>query len=626
MMSRMRWALLVVVHLALGAWFVPPSLVFGGEPIMGDDYDLHIGQVWGVTEGLEGWGASWIYDVRQFAGLPTGVISDAGSKGWELWTFALSELGLPRAVAFNTWVWLAFVLAPLAVLAGARLFGLGRGAQFVATVLASALWYFDSFVHWCWWVGMVSWALAGALALVPLGLFHRLLATWRPWQAVACGLSLGLVLLVHPYAFFALVAPMGVLYARRFRALAARQHAAVAGVALMPLVVNGWWLLVALQHWHYIQDSGYYAQSGPWHFVGDLFNLLVDPTDSGVIGTRAGFRFLGLALAGVGLWLWRREGDERFLPIAVGLGALLAFSYLGAWIPGARQIQPYRNVLPAAFLAILPAAALLERAWRERWLAALAAPAKALVAVGAFVATQHLAGDVLYFFPRLPPEVPRLIDGASAPLSSFGYPRHFDYRLPHAPEIQPGTDAVVDWVHAHLPGGERVLVDNIQLGERLAWRGHVEVMGGFTLLNVAHAKANILRRPVDLPIGEAELRRYLKTFGIGWAVLTYPHADIERMPRTLGLVEAVHGRRVFRATFPVDRFVRGSGRVRASTNRLEVSDSPQDEDVVLAYHFHERLVCRPGCRVEREAHALDEVGFVRVPAPHPASFAVENGY
>ena len=84
-MTSWRLGLLLALHLALGAWFVPPSLVLGDEPIMGDDYDLHIGQVWGVTDGLRGWGHSWIYDVRQFAGKPTGVISDAGSKAWELW-------------------------------------------------------------------------------------------------------------------------------------------------------------------------------------------------------------------------------------------------------------------------------------------------------------------------------------------------------------------------------------------------------------------------------------------------------------------------------------------------------------------------------------------------------------
>ncbi|TPW00778.1 MAG: Uncharacterized protein FD124_3919, partial [Alphaproteobacteria bacterium] len=148
------WALvLVVVHLALLVHFLPPSLVFGKEPITGDDYDLHIGQVWRVVEGLDGWGKSWVYDAKQFAGKPAGVISDAGSKAWELWTFAGWKLGLHRGTAFNTFVLLAFLLAPLLPFVAARLFGLNRRAALLTATLASALWYFDSFAHWLWWVG-----------------------------------------------------------------------------------------------------------------------------------------------------------------------------------------------------------------------------------------------------------------------------------------------------------------------------------------------------------------------------------------------------------------------------------------------------------------------------------------
>lgn len=621
------WALLLaVVHVALLVHFLPPSLVFGAEPIQGDDYDLHIGQVWRVVEGLDGWGKSWVYDTKQFAGKPVGVISDAGSKAWELWTFAGWKLGLPRGVAFNTFVLLAFLLAPLLPFVAARLFGLNRRAALVAATLASALWYFDSFAHWLWWVGMVSWSVAGIAWLVPLALFHRFLAQRRPWQGIACALLLGLVLLVHPYAFFALAPPMAVEYARAWRGLAPRGHAAVMAIGLAPLLMNGWWLAVDIAHWHYIEDSGYYAQTDPSYLVADVFNLLLNPTDTGVIGTRAGFRFLVLGFAAVGLWLWRREGDARLLPVATALGALLGLAYLGAWIPGARQIQPYRNVFPATLLALLPAAWLLERAWRERWLAPLAGSARAGLAVVAFVGAQHLAGDVLYFFPSLVPDVPRLFDGVPAPISSYGFADPPDYRLPHSSRIQPGTDAVVAWIDAHVPSGERVLVDGIMLGERLAWKSHVEVMGGFTLLNVTHAHANFFRRHRGSRVTAQELRRYLETYGIGWVVLTYVRPEIERLTEVLQRVEVVEGRRIYRTTFPVDRFVRGSGRVRAGTNRIAVMGAQPDQDVVVAYHWHEGLVCRPGCRVEREQHPLDRVGFVRVPAPHPASFVVEHGY
>src|SRR4051794_20613029 len=93
---------LVVVHVALVDWFLPFKWLTNSEPITGVDFDTHAEQAWRVLEGLEGWGKSWVYDVQLQAGFPNGTIFDADNKLWELWTFALHHLGIPRATAFNS--------------------------------------------------------------------------------------------------------------------------------------------------------------------------------------------------------------------------------------------------------------------------------------------------------------------------------------------------------------------------------------------------------------------------------------------------------------------------------------------------------------------------------------------
>lgn len=48
---------------------------------------------------------------------------------------------------------------------------------------------------------------------------------------------------------------------------------------------------------------------------------------------------------------------------------------------------------------------------------------------------------------------------------------------------------------------------------------------------------------------------------------------------------------------------------------------------MLRFHWDEHLVCEPGCRVAREEiDVFDTVGFVRVPAPHPADLTIRNAY
>ncbi|MBW2262944.1 MAG: hypothetical protein JRG91_13285 [Deltaproteobacteria bacterium] len=61
-------------------------------------------------------------------------------------------------------------------------------------------------------------------------------------------------------------------------------------------------------------------------------------------------------------------------------------------------------------------------------------------------------------------------------------------------------------------------------------------------------------------------------------------------------------------------------------NRIEVTGSDPNSDLVLRYHWLETLVCTPDCSITREPVLDDSVGFIRIPAPHPADVVVENGY
>jgi hypothetical protein len=83
---------------------------------------------------------------------------------------------------------------------------------------------------------------------------------------------------------------------------------------------------------------------------------------------------------------------------------------------------------------------------------------------------------------------------------------------------------------------------------------------------------------------------------------------------------------IYRSHLPVSYFFSGGGNISAATNRIAVTGSEPDQSVELKYHWHEALVCKPACRVERVRTELDPVGFIRIPAPHPSDFTIENSY
>jgi hypothetical protein len=625
---RGRFALaalaLLAFHAAWFCYFLPPSVWLADAPIPGVDYETHIAQTWRVLEGLGGWGRTWVYDVSLLAGAPQGLIFDADNKGWELWTWALRGLGAPQGLAFNLFVVAAHWAVLLVVYASARLLRLGRWASLAAAAMASLLWFFDSFSHWCWWVGMVAYAVAGYLALLPLALFYRWLADRRAWQAVAAALALGGSLLVHPYTFVILVVPMTAMWLRQARDLGPRGHAAVLGIAAAAVAVNLWWLVPSLKYWHYILDSGFFGQAGLQFLAADFFGLVLDTATSGMIGTRAGFRLLFLAMCAVALVVWRRERDPRLLVFASAVAWLAALSYLGSYLWIFRQIQPYRHVLPLGYFAVIPAAALLEAAALRGWLRGLGR--KAWVAAGllALPAGQHLAAEILYYVPESLPAVAPLYTGGWLPIATQGFgPQPSYHHRPLADE----NEALAAWVRSVDDGRSRFLVEEPTLGELIAWRTDAQVLGGFLYKNLQHSYANLFRRRKGGVASDDELRAYFETYAVGWVVISQPTPSWDRRRAVLEPVTRIGPHRVYRTRISPKLLAAGPGEVRAETNRIRVTGSDPQADLVLRYHWMETLVCAPDCRLERaDIDGFDPVGFIRVPAPHPADLEVRNGY
>jgi len=209
-------ALLLVQAAAIG-YFEPYEILLSTTPISTTDFDTHWEQTVRTTDAMAGWGRTWAWDPQLLAGFPNGTVFDADNKGWELWTYGLWQLGVPRGLAFNLFVLLAHLLLPWTVYLAARLFRLGRPAALTAGGLALALWYTDGFLHYAAWTGMVAFAMSSYLCLLPIAFLYRYLEDRRPRHALGLALTLPAVLLVHPYSFAPLVVPMLVLYLRAAR-------------------------------------------------------------------------------------------------------------------------------------------------------------------------------------------------------------------------------------------------------------------------------------------------------------------------------------------------------------------------------------------------------------------------
>ena len=623
-------ALLVLgIHFWLVEQFLPVSVLQQTSPLSGDDFDTHIGQAYRLIASMAQYGQQWSYSPHLLGGFPAGAIFDADNKGWSYTTYALWQwAGLSPGQGFNAFVFAAYVLPPVVGMTAAWLFELTPAAIVLSGLLCSLYWFFDSFVHWCIWVGMMAYATSGYLSLVPLGLFYRFIKSGRYRYALLCAPLMGAVHAVHPYTFFILAVPMAAMYLRRAKSMSKLDHGAVVLICTTTLAMNASWLWVSLRHWHYILNSAYYAQGGLSFLAADLFNLLVSPTDTGVIATRATLRFAYGLLAAGAIYGYAKRRDERLWSLGIVIIYLYAASYLGAYVPGFGQVQPYRHVIPAGFLAALPASSLIVEAVRAGFAAGTAPAVRMAVAVCVYLSAQHVISEAGYFLPNLEPEVQPILDGNSVNLEASGYaPRTF-YALPHEPSMHSGVDDLVGWSAYHVGSSGRMVVEEMTLGERIAWRQVTEVIGGFRLRNLAHSLCNILRTHQDKVIREDELRRYVQIYGVTHFVMWREHHEFDRMPNLLESLGEIHGRRVYRVRIATSKIRGSEGRVRAFPNRIVVRETDPKADLMLSYHYHPALRCRPKCRMEPASGGwkIDAVDLIRVPAPHPATFEIYNSY
>jgi hypothetical protein len=340
-----------------------------------------------------------------------------------------------------------------------------------------------------------------------------------------------------------------------------------------------------------------------------------------------------LALAVAALVMWRRERDGRFVVFAATIGVVFALAYFGPYIPHAGQVQPYRHVVPLGYVSAIAASAAVGRVFKSGALATAAASLRWVMAVAVLMVVQLLGRDALYFMPDAVPQVRRAIDGVRSPVTEHGYGwmdekngiTHVAYRLPRNDYYRLSMQELTRWLEKNTETGDRVLVDAPPVGERLAWRTDLEVLGGFRQMNIEHAYANFFRQ-FEKPVTHEQVTEYLSAYAVRWVILHARRSDLERSPWLTRVKDLSGGLRVYRNRVAVSPITLGKGRLRARTNRIEVWASDPAEDLVLSYHFHEKLRCTPDCRVVREQHKLSRVGFIRVPAPHPRDFVIWNGY
>ncbi|MCB9605413.1 MAG: hypothetical protein H6716_02420 [Polyangiaceae bacterium] len=617
---------LVLFHLAGVMYFAPPQVILAKQPVMTMDYALHVYQVVRARDAFKEASQLWGYDPLQLAGQPAGVVEDLTSKGTELWVIALNKLGVHPAIAFNLLLWVVHLSIPVLGYVGARLFRLSRSQALGVAWIWSWCWFFDSFMHWSWFIGMISWSGACALSVVLVGCLFRFLEERRLKYFMWFALVAATLAILHPFAVFAVAVPCAALYLRSAKTLGPKGH----GLLLLAVALAGStaliWIFPTLRFRHYVGDVDTFFNTTASYLLYDSFDLMKDGRNTGG-PVRTLLRTLCFVASGVWLWRNRKAADRRWLPWLSFMLAGFAFTYFAGYLWLARQTQPYRQIGPVIFMAAIPAvlvfSELLSAGERARWTPKL----KLLLGLGLVLIVPRVYRTMAYYVVHLLPEqvIRSDRDVRGSPLVSLNEPK--PVWLGHAPAA-PQQQAVRDWLIKHHKGRGRVAINEWVLGEYIAASTEIPVLGGIRERNVPHVDAHPYRQLDDGKLKPEELAAFFERYAVGFVIESGFRSPIEGQAKLIEPVEIVQGYRIYRVRAEPSYFLRGTGRVSAQRlNFIQVENAMPDAegDVTLRFHYMESLGCRPECQVEREEVAGDRVGFIRVKAP-PAKFEIFNVY
>ena len=614
--------LIALAHLGgLILLYKPISGLIDNAPLIDQDWGLHFHHLRSLASFWRQDGMSWGYNPYFMAGYPSNTIQDLSIKFFEWVAIGLSAIALSPVQWFKITAFLATASIPWLMYFSARNFFATDANRYrlaaFAALLGTAYWW-NSLPREMFFYGMIGFPVASYLSVLGVSLFYRVAILPPQFGAVFFGWLLFAVAILplHVQSILTFAPPMLVLLVMRPRSLTRRVVAWTAAAVGLAVVINLVWLIPAIAHRGDDASTAIVTQL-PLFAGTDIFTFILD-----YVGPRGywtfrpsfiekGFRLALLILGGFGTWkLMHSEKRDLGLMLAAGLITLFLVSYFGALVPFAKPWQPLRFKVPFDLFLAVGAAYTVNR-----WLIHRAAASPLVPIV--------LACGSLAFIINL------------GQTESTG-------RLQIRSQLIPELQEIVDWIRSATPADARVLFeesgdetgfvyDRVYLSSLIPHMTGRQLIGGpINLYNDRHHFAEfhsgkIFKQEIQT-LTDNELRNYLQLYNIG-AVVAFHPASIQRLQAIRGLVtleQRIGPVQLMRVNQPLTWFVRGEGKLKAGLNRLELSELSGSE-IVLKFHWVERLTAHPFTKLEPVSLANDPIPFIKLVNPPAAlTLSVES--
>ena len=618
--------ILVLSAILTGVFFRPQDTL-SNTPIYNDDYAMHFFQCLTVKHFLSQFGKCWAYDPFFLAGFPNGALVNADNKAWELFYFAYSPF-IGKWFAFKAYVLLLLLTYPFLVYWTAKNFSLPPGQSLIASFLAILL-CFLSLARIFIYCGMVSYVFAVFLSLYALSLFYKLCKntiTWKHYLLVV--LVFSLTIMTHILSFMHIVIPMLVLYGINLRKISFRQHIMILMLPVFMLGLNSYWLMPVAEFF-----SIRTTNPRDWEFTFQIRNVLeplkvyiqqkktVEYTYAELNNT---FIDAFLALFGtLGLYFWyKAKRNDVLIAFIAGILFICIVAFYGSHTNFVATMQPERFTVALSLLFLVPSSIGFYEAIQNT-VRGKSTGAIIFILCAAFVLLYRPVMEPfrLFFNNRwyhvnceFPQQITDLLGFLEKSTSREGRilledSEYIKYKSPNH-----------EYFGGHLPA----LFSEYVKREYLC--------GPRPMYPIKHSYASFTRGVLfEKNIDEytlTQLKEVFDVYNVRWIVCWFQGSKkiFEQFPEYIVKLSDIDKFSVYEVNRRPSFFIKGKGTVHADYNRLELKNIiAEDNEIIISYHWMEKLKALPGGMIGKALLAGDPVGFIHIKNP-PSSLTIVNSY
>lgn len=575
--------LIIAVHLVWIFHLFPLQSIISPEPIYNVDHPFHYYNAYAAKQLTDVSGHIWGYDPFLLAGYPCNVFSDLDNKWVEV---ILSYV--PAAAftySFKLLILFAFIISPLLMYPAALNFELEEEAAAISLALSVFIWNAGRYTYIKLVNGMFSYVLVSFACIYMLSLFYRYLKRPGARNYISFVAMSALLPMIHIVGAVIGIVPVVAGYVLSIRKKFSF-HLSMAAAAVLVLAANYFWIRPFVQFTDYkILVAAIPDTIGLSRFFGDLF-----------IGVEANIGFFLLIFSIFGFRIMWKE-NERLKAAILGGFFLWNFflAYFGAYNKTLLEMEPYRFHFVMFLALVLPASTTMGRM------------------LPGFVSRVRknkllLALTVLFFIVLLWPvmqkqlnrsylhcRLPREFYDAASYLKNNASPDARIMAMPFRIVFYEKNDDDTFWVML-LPilTGREVIHDLVDFHP-------IKNVSVFRTV----FKKGIFNR------SDADLARFLDTYNIGYALSWNEDPGIYLKHRIFSKLKTFGKFNIYRVNRRYGFFLKGSGKVASSYNKISVRGASRGP-VVLKYHWFENLRVKPDMKIEPFSVADDPVGFIKV--------------